>query len=185
MADREYLDNFEQMLENGLLKVCGIGSMLSSEDITQRWEEFIEDYVSDGVENWNGWPEVTLAWAGYLGVAVAHQWDADWQAHSHDSYRSYYGPKGYDDMDEHIIQHVLGLDLESEAACKITSTLRNCAAAVQALYRHEHIEIQTETGFYILVRSFSVMYRVGAAMELARLGYRNELISGNPSFSVS
>lgn len=185
MADREYLDNFEQMLENGLLKVCGIGSMLSSEDITLRWEEFIKDYVADGVENWNGWPEVALAWAGYLGVAVAHQWDADWQAHSHDSYRSYYGPHGYDDMDENIIQRVLGLDLSSPSASAIKSKLQNCASAVLALYRHEHIEIQTEAGFYILVRSFGVMYRIGAAVELARLGYRNEFISGSPSSSVS
>ena len=180
MADREYLEEFERIMENGLLKVCGLGSLLSSEDITGRWEEFIKDYVADGVENFNQWPEVALAWAGYLGAAVAHQWDGDWQAHCHDSYRSYYGTKGYDDMDENIIQHVLGFDLESEAARKITSTLQNCAAAILGLYRHQNIEIQTEDGFYILVRSFGVMYRIGAAIELARLGYHNELLYGNP-----
>lgn len=181
MADREYLDNFERIMEDGLLKVCGLGTLLASDDITQRWEDLIKDYVADGVKNFNEWPEVALAWAGYLGAAVAHQWDEDWQAHCHDSYRSYYGAKGYDDMDENIIRHVLGLDLESDASHKMTSTLQNCAAALLGLFRHQNIEIQTEEGFYILARSFGVMFRVGAALELSRLGYHNELIYGNPS----
>lgn len=179
MADSVYLDQFEQIMENGLLKVCGMDTLLASDDITGRWEEFIRDYVADGVDNFNQWPEVALAWAAYLGMAVAHQWDEDWQTYSRTTYSSYYGPQGYDDMDENIIRNILGLDIDGEAACRLKSTLQNCASAILGLYRHQNIEIRSEEGFYILVRSFGVMYRIGAALELSRLGYRNELIYGN------
>ena len=176
----EFLDRFEQIMESGLLKVCGMESLLASDDITGKWDEFIKDYVADGVGNFNEWPEVALAWAGYLGAAVAHQWDEDWQMHSRDTYGSYYGPNGFDDMDEHIVRDILGLESGGEAAGKLTSALQNCAASLLGLYRHQNIEINTEEGFYILVRSFGVMYRIGAALELSRLGYHNELIYGNP-----
>ena len=35
----------------------------------------------------------------------------------------------------------------------------------------EGIEAQTELGFYVLVRTYSVLFRIGAAIELQRLGY--------------
>ena len=39
--------------------------------------------------------------------------------------------------------------------------------------RHEGVEADTERGFYVLVRIYSVMFRLGASIELKRLGYRN------------
>ena len=88
----------------GLMRVCsGAGllgdELLSSEDIDSKWEEYIKDYVADAVDNFNEYPEAALAWAGFLGMGVAHNWDANWTFHRHDSYRSYYGNRGWDDMD--------------------------------------------------------------------------------------
>ena len=178
MENKELLDNFEKTLQMGLMRVCsGAGllgdELLSSEDIDSKWEEFIKDYVADAVENFNEYPEAALAWAGFLGMAVAHNWDDNWTFHRHDSYKSYYGNRGWDDMDEHILHGGLGLGLQGKEAKKISDTLQSCALATLGLIRHEGIEAQTATGFYALSRSYGVFFRIGAAMELFRLGYKN------------
>ena len=178
MENKEFLDNFEKTLQMGLMRVCsGAGllgdELLSSEDIDSKWEEYIKDYVADAVDNFNEYPEAALAWAGFLGMGVAHNWDDNWTFHRHDSYRSYYGNRGWDDMDEHILHGILGLDLQGKEAKKISDTLQNCALATLGLIRHEGIEAKTATGFYALSRSYGVLFRVGAAMELFRLGYKN------------
>lgn len=177
MEDTTYLDNFESLLQDGLIKVCqGNGlvgdELLDSPDVTGKWEDYIKDYVADAVENFNDWPQTAIAWAGFLGLGVARNWDRSWEKHSHDSYKDYYGEHGFDDMDEHILHDILGLDLESPEARKISDTLSSCALATLGLIRHEGIEPQTSRGFYILIRAYTVLYRIGAGIELKRLGYK-------------
>ena len=149
MTDSAFYDSFETILENGLLKICrGAGligdTLLRSDDIDDRWEEYIKDYVAD--------------WAGFLGIGVAHWWDMDWQEHKDDPYRSFYGTRGWDDMDEHVLRDLLGLKLDGKEAKRISDTLLS--------------ETQTERGFFVLTRSYSVLYRIGAGIELQRLGYK-------------
>ena len=138
MKDTELYDRYERTLEDGLVKICRgaglVGDMLlRSDDIDARWDDYIKDYVADAVENFNIYPEAAISWAGFLGIAVAHWWDADWQGHKDDPYRSFYGTRGWDDMDEHVLRDLLGLKLDS---------------------------------------SYSVLYRIGAGIELQRLGYK-------------
>ena len=125
--------------------------------------------MADAVLNFNEYPEAAIAWAAFLGMAVAHNWDTDWEAHKNDSYKSYYGSRGWDDMDEHILWELLCLP--EQIGKKISDTLDSCALAALGLIRHEGIEAQTELGFYVLVRTYSVLFRIGAAIELQRLGY--------------
>lgn len=177
MENTSYLDNYEKILQDGLLKICqGQGllgdDVLECPDVNGKWDEFIKDYVADAVENFNDYPQTAIAWAGFLGLAVACHWDKGWKKHSADSYKDYYGERGFDDMDEHILRDILGLPLESDEAKKISDTLSSCALATLGLIRHEGIEPQTSQGFFILVRSYSVLYRIGAAIELKRLRYK-------------
>ena len=169
------LDRYEAVLEDGLVKICkGAGLLreqfMRSEDIDGKWEQYAQDYVADAVLNFNEYPEAAIAWAGFLGMAVAHNWDVDWEAHKDDPYKSYYGSRGWDDMDEHILWEVLALP--EAIGKKLSDTLDSCALAALGLSRHEGIEAQTELGFYVLVRTYSVLYRIGAAIELQRLGYQ-------------
>ena len=178
MDNTEFLDNYEKTLERGLLRVCSSAELLSDEllespDIDEMWDTYAKDYIADAVENFNDYSEAAIAWAGFLGMGVAHNWDSHWTFHRHDSYSSYYGRRGWDDMDEHILHGVLGLDLQGKEAKKISDTLQSCALATLGLIRHEGIEAQTATGFYALSRSYGVFFRIGAAMELFRLGYKN------------
>ena len=134
MKDTELYDRYERTLEDGLVKICRgaglVGDMLlRSDDIDARWDDYIKDYVADAVENFNIYPEAAISWAGFLGIAVAHWWDADWQGHKDDPYRSFYGTRGWDDMDEHVLRDLLGLKLDSPEAKKISDTLLSCALA--------------------------------------------------------
>ncbi|MCQ2180409.1 MAG: hypothetical protein MJY91_09975 [Bacteroidales bacterium] len=179
MENSQILDKFESVLEAGLLKICNgagiLDKMLISPDLTGTWEKYLKDYVADAVENFNQYPEAAVGFASFLGMAVANNWDADWTAHKDDSYQSYYGSRGFDDMDDHIIEDVL--HLKADYGRKVSDTMMSCAIAALGLISHEGIETQTELGFYILNRCYSVMFRIGAAVELQRLGYRSLLLA--------
>ena len=179
--DTRDLDRFEQLLEDGLVKVCSGAGLLPADlvrnpDIDGAWDRYIKDYIADAVVNFNEYPEAALAWAAFLGLGVAWGWDADWKRYRDVPYRSWYGARGWDDMDEHILRDVLGLPLDGPEAKKISDTLLSCALAVLGLLQHEGVETQTARGFYLLARSYTVLYRIGAAIELHRLGYKKVLI---------
>ena len=170
------LDRFEQVLQDGLLKVCASCSLLeadllSSPDIDAKWEnDFIEPYVGDAVVNFNDYPNAALGFAAYLGMGVAHYWDEDWLEHRDCTYKSFYGSQGFDNMDDHIVGDILRLD--SVLADKLKSGLLSLVEATLGLISHEGIETQTKDGFFVLSRCYTVFYRIGAAVELRRLGYR-------------
>mgnify|MGYP003315387046 CR=1 FL=1 len=102
--------------------------------------------------------------------------DMDWEKFKDAPYTCYYGAKGWDDMDEYVLYELIGLDRESPEAKRISDTLLSCAMAVLSLIQHESIETQTELGFYVLARSYTVLYRIGAAIELKRMGYKKVLV---------
>lgn len=181
MENGEYLRNFEVHLQDELLKLCTEykmldGVLLQSDDVEARWEELALNYMGDAVAQINDYPTVAVAWAGYMGMAVANLWDCDWEKHAHDSYESMYGAEGFDDMDEHIIRDILGMSLDSQAAKDIEAMLRRCAYASHTMLRRENIEPQSAMAYYVFARVVKVMYRIGAAMELRRLGYKYEKV---------
>jgi len=168
------LDRFERTLEEGLVKICAnagmLDGMMTSEDIDAKWEEYIKDYVSDAVENFNGYPVAAIGFSAFLGMAVANGWDRDWDNSKKAPYSHWYGNRGFDDMDDHILGDVL--KLQEEYGKKVSNLIESCAEATLGLIRHEGIEAQTAEGFYVLVRCCSVLFRIGEAIELKRLGYK-------------
>lgn len=172
---QERLDEFEKLLQDGLVKLCSSENLMAPyvmvcPDVTDKWDnDYIKGYVEDAVANFNSYPEAALGFAAYLGMAVAHNWDKCWLKYSGATYQSYYGSRGWDDMDDHIVADVL--HLKADAAEKIKNVLDSCALATLGLIRHEGIEAQTSDGFYVLVRSYGVMFRIGMSIELTRKGY--------------
>lgn len=182
MVNKVYLENFESRLMNELLKLCTQynvleGTLLSTEDIDNRWHDIAPEYVADAVPNIADYPTVAIAWAGYVGMAVAHLWDSDWAAHCNDEYKSLYGPMGFDDMDENIVQNVIGFHLESQEAKKIEQMMRRLGETALTLIRRENIEPQSPMAFHAYARAIKVLYRLGAAIELKRLGYKFEQVN--------
>lgn len=181
MVNKVYLENFESRIMDELLKLCTQykvldGTLLATDDIDARWHELAPEYVADAVPDIAAYPTVTIAWAGYLGMAVAHHWDADWAAHGKDEYQSYYGEQGFDDMDEHIVRDIIGFHLESQEAKNIEQMMRRLGEQALALIRRENIEPQSPMAFHVFARVIKVMFRIGASIELKRLGYKFEQV---------
>ena len=180
--DIGFLNRFEEKIQKELLRICtshGMleGVLLATDDINGHWDTLAPEYVADAVGQIADYPTVSVAWAGYLGLAVACGWDKNWQECLKTPYKAYYGSQGFDDMDEHIIEHILGLSLDSRESEKIESVIRSCAQASVTLIRREQIEPQSPMAFHVFARAIKVMYRIGAALELKRLGYKFEEVA--------
>ena len=111
--ERKYYDEFEHGLLRDMLRLCtsaGMldGNLLQSEDIDGKWDEIAPEYLADVLRQMNEYPEVSFGWAGYIGMAVAEWWDQDWEKNSRNGYTVLYGKRGFDDMDDHIVEDVLG-----------------------------------------------------------------------------
>ena len=187
--DIGFLNRFEEKIQAELLRICtshGLlgGVLLATDDVTDHWDVLAPEYVADAVGQIADYPIVSVAWAGYLGLAIVHGWDKNWQACSRASYTSYYGSQGFDDMDEHIVQHVLGLSLESKEASQLEAVIRSCAQTAVTLIRREQIEPQSPMAFHVFARAVKVMYRIGASLELKRLGYKFEEVALPPHFGI-
>jgi hypothetical protein len=177
MEHTEYLDNFELALIDKLVRLCRSYNKLqnvmpSSEDIDSLWPALAPEYLADAIEQVRDYPTVSVAWAAYMGMAIAHGWDTDWSRTAHISYKELYGQRGFDDMDEHIIAHILGIELSSNTARDIEDMTRRCGELTVDLIRHEQVEPQSPLAYHIFVRACRAMYRIGAALELERLGYK-------------
>ena len=173
----QYYDTYEENLLREVLRMCTSLGMLdgeirASEDIDQKWKEWAPEYIAEALPEVNTYPDFAIACAGYAGMAVAHMWDADWGRNHSTKYESLHGPRGFDDMDEHIVQNILGLSLDSVEAKQIMNILLCCAQKATTFIQHEHIEAQTVKAFHIFARTVQVMFRIGAALQLKRLGYK-------------
>lgn len=179
--DKEYLDSFEDKLQEELLRLCTSynmldGKLLATDDIDNQWNVLAPEYMADAVVQINEYPTVSVAWAAYLGLAIAYGWDTDWNLISKAAYQSFYGEQGFDDMDEHIVRDLLGIPLDSEEAQNLESMIRRSAQTAVTLIRAEQIEPQSPMAFYVFARAVKVMFRIGAAIELKRLGYKFEKV---------
>ena len=177
MEDSRYFDSYEDNLQQEMLRVCtslGMldGELLSSEDIDNKWKEWAPEYIAEALPEVNSYPEFAIACAGYAGMAVAQWWDSDWGRYHSKGYETLHGPRGFDDMDEHIVMNILGHKLDSTEAEQIVNILLCCAQKAVDFIRHEQIEHQTVKAFHIFARTAKVLYRTGAAIQLRRLGYK-------------
>ena len=180
--DIQYLIRFEEMMQNDLLRLCTSrgalkGVLLATEDIDEQWNILAPDYMGDAVPQISQYPIVSVAWAAYLGMAVAYGWDADWETYLKMPYQGYYGEQGFDDMDEHILRDLLRIPLDSRTAKELEETIRQCGEKAVGLIRYEQIPPQSEMAFHVFARACKAMYRIGAAMQLKRMGYNFEKVN--------
>ena len=173
----KYYETYEENLLQEMLRMStslGMldGELLNSEDIDPKWKEWAPEYIAEALPEVNTYPEFAIACAGYAGMAVAQWWDEDWGRHHGTGYEALHGPRGFDDMDEFIVQNILGLTLDSVDAKQIMNILLCCAQKATTFIQHEHIEAQTIKAFHIFARTVKVMFRIGAALQLKRLGYK-------------
>lgn len=107
------IETYADKLESELVRICrqcgfpvtsAQSMLLSSPDIDEHWQKLGGDYIADAMPQIADYPTVAVAWASYLGMAVACGWDSDWSVCANMPYTVYYGNQGFDDMDDHIIK---------------------------------------------------------------------------------
>lgn len=178
---KEYIDNYEQQLMQHMLRITKSmqltdGQLLESPDINGKWEEVANSYIADSAKEIADYPTVSLGWAMYLGMAVARYWDEDWDVYSKvpNIYEYIRDKRGYDYMDEVVRGEILMLkDKDYDQMEKI---VQGCAQQVLNKIRYEKVEPQSPLAFHIYVRSITVLYKIGASIELKALGYKFEKV---------
>lgn len=178
----EYLKRFESKVEESLLQICKSANMaddslLTNEDIDNRWQNIAPEYMVDAVPQVQQYPTVSVCWAAFLGMAIAWEWDKDWNRYQSQPYQSYYGKQGFDDMDEHIVYNLLGLEPDSPEARKLEQTIRVCGETAVNLIRREQIEPQSVMAFHVFARTCRSMFRIGASLQLKQMGYKFEKLN--------
>ncbi|MDE6814313.1 MAG: hypothetical protein K2J28_10950 [Duncaniella sp.] len=140
-------------------------------DVEEKWGEIARSYMPDGAREFKDYPVVSLGWMMLIGMAMAYYWDTDWEKYSKktDIYEELRDKKGYDNMDETVVEGLLGYT--GEAAEKITELVAECASRVYGLLNHEHVEPGTEAALGCYIAALNQLYLVGMAMELNALGY--------------
>ena len=167
------MEEYKDRLASHLLAVCtdaGLlkGTMLQTPDIDEAWLRYAPSFYGDAVRNFNEYPEFCLGCAGYLGMAVANLWDKDWERYQSALYSHFLGKRGFDDMDDHITECILHETRSSTAA------MQTCALEAHHFLMRESPEPGTASAYRLFLATVEVMYRIGAAIELCRLGYRFE-----------
>ncbi len=76
--------NFEQRVREDLLTYLAGRQeidvpMPECPDVEEAWRKVGEDYMPDGIREFNAYPTVSLGWIMFVGMAMAQLWDTDWQ----------------------------------------------------------------------------------------------------------
>lgn len=170
------MDATEQLFKNDLYTYLRTQDKVDEHlpeapDIEERWAKIGEAYLPDGMREFADYPAVSLGWMMYVGMAIAHYWDEDWELYNkvEDLYAHLRDQLGYDNMDDYIALRVL---LLTEADTKaLRQLVGECAQRSYSRLHHLGIEPGTKEAFRAYVAALHALYLLGAAVELKRLGY--------------
>lgn len=148
-------------------------------DVEEKWGEIARAYLPDGVREFEKYPVVSLGWIMFVGMALAYYWDTDWEKYSgcHDLYEELRNKRGYDELDETVVNDLLGYT--GESAEKVTELVAKSASLVYSMLNREQVEPGTDTALGCYIAALHQLYLAGMAMELNALGYH--MTPFNPS----
>ena len=149
------------------------GQLLTVEELNDKWRTSAPSYMVDAVPEITKYPLVAIAWAMYEGMGAAVLWDKEWKRYEgvEDLHKMFTEPRGFDCMDEYITEILLCLPLDSAEAQRVENMIRSTAETAQMLIRKEGIEAQSVMAFHVFARTTKVMFELGVAVALKRMGY--------------
>lgn len=182
MENKEMVEDFEERVRKDLTSFLVSKGALDEHvpecpDVEEKWAEIGRSYIPDGAREFKDYPVVSLGWMMFVGMAMAYYWDTDWEknASRSDLYTALRDKRGYDHLDETVVEDVLGY--KDEGAEKITDLVAECASRVYSMLSHEHVEPGTEAAFGYYVAALHQLYLAGMAMQLNALGYHMTAMS--------
>lgn len=173
------MEKFEDRLKKILLQYLRQENVVGERfpicpDVEEKWQELLQAYLPDGVREFNEYPMVSLGWVMFIGMAMAKFWDEDWEVYGTLNTLSLYeglrNKRGFDEMDEYILEDVLKLD--EEGCKKTTETVAECASITNTLLRKENVEPGTKEALQAYLDSLHQMYLMGMAVQLNAMGYK-------------
>ena len=170
-----YGDKLKQILLQYLRQENVVGERFPiCPDVEERWQDMLHAYLPDGVREFNEYPMVSLGWVMFLGMALAKFWDEDWETYGSLNPLSLYegirDKRGFDEMDEYILEDVLKLD--EEGGKKMTEVVAECACITNTILRKEDVEPGTKEALEAYMESLHQMYLMGMAVQLNAMGYK-------------
>ncbi len=174
--NKQIVSEFEEKVRKDLVEFLQRKEALDAHvpecpDVEERWSEVAHAYLPDGAREFQDYPVVSLGWMMLIGMTLSYYWDTDWEKYSKmkNIYEDIRDRKGYDNMDETVVQDILGY--RDEAAEKVTELVAQCASRVFSMLNHEHVEPGTEAALGCYIAALHQLYLAGMAMELNALGY--------------
>lgn len=140
-------------------------------DVEGKWPAIAEAYLPDGAREFANYPVASLGWMMFIAMAVAKFWDEDWAKYDQieDLYLYLRDKRGFDNLDEYILDEVL--DLHGDDAEAMQNLVGDCAErAKRALFKRD-IEPGTVEAFKGYVACLQCMYQLGMAVQLKAMGY--------------
>ena len=165
-------DNLHQDLHQYLTMVQEVDEHLPEcPDVEEKWETIVQSYIPDGIKEFQDYPSASLGWMMYIGMAIARYWDSEWEVKSKqtDLYTYMRNQRGYDNMDEYILEEVLQLTGSEYTA--LEKIVGECASRVYNALMRQQIEPGTKDAFNAYVSCLHQLYIMGAAVQLKRMGY--------------
>ena len=140
-------------------------------DVEGKWPAIAEAYLPDGIREFADYPVASWGWMMFICMAIARFWDKDWQHYDavDDLYAMLRDKRGYDHLDEYILDEVL--DLHGDDADARQTLVGDCAErAKRALFALD-IEPGTVEAFKGYVACLQCLYQMGMAVQLKAMGY--------------
>ncbi len=179
LSTEQFEKLFHDDVKGYLLSLKEIDERLpETPDIDEQWAKAGRLFLADGMREFQNYPTVPFGWCMYMGMAIAKYWDEDWTLYSkvENLYVYLRDKRGFDNMDDYIREKVLLLP--SEASNQLQNIVGECGSRCYNLYCHLHPEPSSTDAFYAFVAGLHVCYRMGAAMQLKRMGYRMVKVNG-------
>ncbi|MCR4994821.1 MAG: hypothetical protein K6A32_05505 [Bacteroidales bacterium] len=178
MTASNFEDNLHHDLHQYLLSLNEVDARLPEcPDVEEKWIPIAQSYLPDGTREFKAYPTTSLGWMMYIGMAVAKCWDSDWEIYTNlaDLYAYLRDKRGYDSMDEYILEEILrlkGYDYEA-----LEHLVGECASRTHSTLLHQHFEPGTRDAFEAYVAALHQLYVFGAAIQLKRMGYHMTIIN--------
>ena len=179
MSTEQFEKLFHDDVKRYLLNLKEIDERLpETPDIDEQWAKAGRLFLADGMREFQNYPTVPFGWCMYMGMAIAKYWDEDWTLYSkvENLYVYLRDKRGFDNMDDYIREKVLLLS--AEASNQLQNIVGECGSRCYNLYCHLHPEPSSTDAFYAFIAGLHVCYRMGAAMQLKRMGYRMVKVNG-------
>jgi hypothetical protein len=140
-------------------------------DVEAKWPAIAEAYLPDGAREFSSYPVASLGWMMFIAMAIAKFWDTDWEKYDKmdDLYLFLRDKRGFDNLDEYILDEVL--DLHGHAAEAAQTLVGDCAERAKRALFSLDVEPGTVDAFKAYVACLQCMYQLGMAVQLKSMGY--------------